>query len=95
MKELYDKLHQAGVIHGDVEPRHIRRRIYTDDLCLIDFDHGFEVDHERGWEIEKEKALLDGKLGVRSDIDERHKSNSSELVRLDETDDSDRCIDSP
>jgi tRNA A-37 threonylcarbamoyl transferase component Bud32 len=59
IKQLYDRIHQAGVVHGDIQLRHIRRR--GDGLCLIDFDHAYQVD-PGGLQREQERVKLNHRL---------------------------------
>ncbi|WVR09814.1 hypothetical protein IAU60_006890 [Kwoniella sp. DSM 27419] len=57
--ELYVKLHQAGVVHGDLTPRHILGRDPEgpEQPALIDFDCAKQVD-PHGPEIRKERQEL-------------------------------------
>lgn len=70
---LYRRLHLAGVVHGDVEPRHIRLRnpdaqgsSATYKYAVIDFDHGLVgATEEEIWE-ERRKVL--DMLAVSDDV---------------------------
>ncbi|BEI85662.1 hypothetical protein CcaverHIS002_0510630 [Cutaneotrichosporon cavernicola] len=58
--QLYTKVHGAGVVHGDLELRHIRRELGDGGgLRLIDFEGArFKPDS-----VEKERIELDGCIG--------------------------------
>ncbi len=51
---LYESLHARGILHGDVELRHIRRRRLTEELRLIDFDMARCGKEVMSWELEEE-----------------------------------------
>ncbi len=55
MINAYTKLHNAGIVHGDVEYRHIRRR--DGGICLIDFDKGKYVEDSPDAEDLKEEEM--------------------------------------
>lgn len=44
IEELYRRLHATGLIHGELQVRHVRHRLDTDALCLIDFDRACAMD---------------------------------------------------
>ena len=51
IQSAYDRLHESGVIHHDVEPRHICIRASGDDdlqVRLIDFEGSSLVDRMEG-----------------------------------------------
>lgn len=65
----YDNLHAAGVVHGDVDARHVVG--HGDDLQtvrLIDFDHATvrSAENERYWStmVEKEMAEVRELVGA-------------------------------
>ncbi|KLT43738.1 hypothetical protein CC85DRAFT_243717 [Cutaneotrichosporon oleaginosum] len=58
--QLYARVHDAGVVHGDMELRHIRRELgEKGGLRLIDFEGA----RHRPEGVEGERAELDGCIG--------------------------------
>ncbi len=57
---LYNKLHSAGILHVDVEPRHWLRHPHDGRIRLIDFDMAVvgPSEVEKALEIERVKDLL-------------------------------------
>lgn len=64
---LYERIHAAGVVHRDPNPRHWRRR--TDGrFMLIDFGHAMPIDTETAdtaqWLVHDEMSTVRDILGL-------------------------------
>lgn len=73
IRDIYDELHDAGVLHGDVEWRHVlsRERSQT-NLCLIDFGRAkLRSDmSDQEWQIsmKREQLSVESMLSTREDV---------------------------
>ena len=71
--QAYTALHQAGVVHNDLELRHLRRRTGDGKVRLIDFDRAILVNMEGEGEgaadHHRTSTRLDDAMTMEVDID--------------------------